>query len=125
MSLNQAFAAIPQRQEFRLFQSVTLDGGAVSRPIEWPVAFCHGPEETVKEIEADAEVRVHEAFAVHAAMMNIVQPSGPEEPRAQQGNPSHPEVFDVHAVVQIAEHQDGPAQQSAQSGRLVDRRHAE
>src|SRR6266699_3309548 len=88
------------------------------------MALGHGPEEPVKKVEADAEVGVHEAFAVHAAVMNVVQSSGSQEPRSKERNSRHPEVPDV-PVVQVAEHQDGPAEQRAKRKHLVQRRHAE
>ena len=89
------------------------------------MALGHGLEEPVKKVEADAEVGVHEAFAVHAAVMNVVQSSGSQEPRSKERNSRHPEVPDVHSVVQIAEHQDGAAEQRAKRKHLVHRRHAE
>src|SRR5260370_382514 len=79
----------------------------------------HSPEESVKKVEADAEVGVHEAFAVHTPVMNVVQPSGSKEPRLKQRNPSHPEVLGVHSVVQVTDHQDGPAEQCAHSDHLL------
>src|SRR5260370_14172929 len=105
-------------------QSIAPEGCLVAPPIERTMPFCHSPEESVKEVETDAEVGVHEAFAVHAAVMNVVQPPGFQEPRSKKKNSRHPEVLGVHPVVQVAEHQDWPAEKRAQREHLVYRRHA-
>ena len=62
------------------------------------MALRHGPEAAVEEVEADAEVGVHEPFPVHAPVMDIVQPPRVQEPRAENRNPGHPEIFDVHTA---------------------------
>ena len=56
------------------------DRSAVAMPIEPTMPLGHGPEESVKEIETDAEVRIHMTIGVHASVMDVVQPSGSEEP---------------------------------------------
>ena len=86
------------------------------------MALRHGPEEAVEKIEADAEICVHGASVVHAAMMDVMQPSRFQEPRFQDGNFRHPEILDVHPVVQVAEHQGGPDEQGAKRQHLVDKR---
>src|SRR5713226_437540 len=124
-SMEQRLTAAAQREKLGLLQSVAPDGCPVALPVERAMPLCHGPEESVKKVEADAEVAVHEAYAVHASVMNVMQSSGSQEPRSQEWNSRHPEVFDMHPVVQIAEHEDGPAEQRAQRERLVHMRHAE
>jgi hypothetical protein len=78
--LKEGFAAYAQREKFRFLQSITPDRGAVAMPIERTMPLGHGPEESVKEIESDAEVRIHMTIGVHGSVMDVVQPSGSEEP---------------------------------------------
>jgi len=54
--------------------------------------------------------------------MDVMQPSRSQEPRFQEGNFRHPEILDVHPVVQVAEHQGGPDEQGAKRQHLVDKR---
>jgi hypothetical protein len=72
----QRLAAVAQGQQLRFLQSIAPDSCPVAPPIKRPVPLCHGPEEAIKKVEADTEVAVHEAFAVHATVMNVMQPPG-------------------------------------------------
>ena len=76
--MKPCLAAAAQSQRLRLLHSVAPDGGLVALPIERAMALSHGREDSVKKVEADAEVGAHEAFAVHAAVMNDVESSGSE-----------------------------------------------
>ena len=78
--MKQRRAAAAQRQKLRFVQSVAIDRCVIALPIERTMPPGHGPEKAVKKIEAYAEVRVHEPFAVHAPVMNVVQPPGFQEP---------------------------------------------
>lgn len=51
--------------------------------------------------------------------MDVVKPSGIQEPIFQNWNARHPELLQVHAVMQVAEHEHRPAQQRAKSKGLV------
>jgi hypothetical protein len=85
----------------------------------------HSAKETVEKVKANAEVGVHEACAVHAAMMDIVEPASIQEPGFQEWHPGHPEVFKVHSIMQVTKHKKGPPKQSANGKDLVHRRHAQ
>src|SRR5260370_10925701 len=93
--MKQRFAAAVKGQKLCFVQSVALDGCPVAMPVERAMPPGHGPEKSVKKVETDAEVGVHEAFAVHAAVMNVVHCSGFQEPRSKERNSRHPEVSDV------------------------------
>src|SRR5205807_272343 len=73
--MKPCLAAAAQFQRFRFLHSVAPDGGLVALPIERTMAKSHRP---FNKVEADAEVGAHEAFAVHAAVMNVVESSGSE-----------------------------------------------
>ena len=75
--VKEGLAAAAQGQQFGFLHAVALDRRVVALPVEWAMALCHGAEEAVKKIETDAEVGVHVAATVHAAVMNVVEPSGP------------------------------------------------
>ena len=78
--MKQRFAAAAQRQQLRIVQSVAIDRRVIALPIEPTMPPGHRPEETVKKMEADAEIAVHKAFAIDAPVMNVVQPSGIQKP---------------------------------------------
>ncbi len=78
--MKQRRAAAAQCQKLRFVQSVAIDRCAIALPIERTMPPGHGPEETVKKMEGDAEIAVHKAFAIDAPVMNVVHPSGLQEP---------------------------------------------
>src|SRR5260370_2129062 len=82
-------------------------------------------EETVEEKETDAEVAVHAALIIQRAMMDVVEPARVHEPGFEQRRPGHPEIPQMHAVVQITEHENGPEQQRGKSDALVSARNVE
>ena len=86
------------------------------------MALGHGPKEAVEKVEADAKVGIHKAVAVQAFVMNVVQPARFQKPSPQARNFGHPEILDVHAVVQIAEHQDRPAEERTKREHFVSMR---
>src|SRR6266852_6535146 len=92
-SMKQRLTAAAQREKLRLLQSVAPDGRPVALPVERAMPLCLGPAESVEKVEADAEVGVYEAIAVHASVMNVMQSSGSQEPRSKQRNSRHPEVL--------------------------------
>jgi len=42
-------------------------------------------------------------------MVNVVEAPGAQKPGSEQHIPRHPEIPQVHAVVQVAEHEDRPS----------------
>src|SRR6267142_2740187 len=121
--LEQRLAAVPQRHKFGFVQAVPLCRCLIAAPIEGAMTLRHGSEEAVEKVEADAEVGIHEAVAVQAFVMNVVQLARFQKPSPQARNSGHPIVLDVHAVVQIAEHQNGPAEEREKREHLVSMRH--
>jgi hypothetical protein len=117
--LEEGLAAALQGKELHVLQAVAPDSGLVAAPIEGAMTPGDRSEEAVEKVEADAKVGVHEAFAVQAFVVNIVKTARVQKPSAQDGDSGHPEVLDVHAVVQIAEHQDGPAEERGERNQLV------
>src|ERR1700739_1337325 len=101
-----------------LFEVVALDGRTIPAPIEWAMFLSEGAKEAIEEEKADSEVVVIAAVVVQGTVMNIVQPAGVVEPGAQTGRTLHPESLKVHAVVQVAEHEEWPCQQSGQRQQL-------
>src|ERR1700674_1409995 len=117
--LKEGLAAALQGKKLRLIQPIALDGRLVAAPIEGTMTLRHGSEEAVEKVKADAEVSIHEAFAVQTFVMNIVKFARFQKPIPQARDSGHPEILDVHPVVQIAEHQDRPAEERGKREHLV------
>lgn len=81
----------------------------------------HGAEEPVEEGKTDAEVLVHEPLVVQHSVMDIVEIARPAEPGLHNRHALHPETFDMHAVVQIAEDPEAPAENDPEEQNLVRR----
>lgn len=81
----------------------------------------HGAEEPVEEGETDAEVLVHQSLVVEHPVMDIVEISRPAEPAPYHWHALHPEALDMHAVVQIAEDPEAPAENDPEKQKLVSR----
>jgi len=113
--LKEGLAAALQGKQLGLIQSMAFDGGFVAAPVEGTMTVRHGSEEAVKKVKADAKVGVQEAVAVQALVMNVVKLAGFQKPSPQARNSGHPIVSKVHPVVQIAEHQKGPAEERRKS----------
>jgi hypothetical protein len=77
------------------------------------VAAGQRAENTVKEKETDPEIGIHVAGAINAVMMNVVEASGASKPAVDQGHASHPEIADVHGVVEKAESKKRPSHKVA------------
>ena len=81
----------------------------------------HGAEEPVEEGETDAEVLVHEPLVVEHPVVDTVKVARPAEPGPHNRHALHPETFDMHAVVQIAEDPEAPAENDPEKQNLVSR----
>src|SRR4029077_19786288 len=78
-----------------------------------------GPEDPVEKKEADAKIGIHVARAVNAVMMNIVKAPCASEPAVDQGHTSHPEISEVHGIVEKTEGQERPDDEVAYHNHLV------
>ena len=67
-----------------------------------------GAEDPVEKEKGDAKIRIHVTRAVNAVMMNIVKAPGASEPAVDQGHASHPEIAEVHGIVEKAECEERP-----------------
>src|ERR1700752_1062833 len=52
-------------------------------------------------------------------MMNIVKASGAPEPATDQRHTSHPEIMEMHGIVEKAESEEGPDNEVAEHNHLV------
>src|ERR1700745_1748640 len=82
-------------------------------------------EDAIEKEEGDPEVLIHEAVIVESPVMDVVSLAGRDEPALQAGSALHPEVVDVHAVVEIAEHEKAPGQRPGDEDRLMYRGHVQ
>jgi hypothetical protein len=73
-----------------------------------PVAGGQRAENAVEKKKADAKIGVHAAGAIDAVMMNVVKAPGASKPSVDQGRASHPEIADVHGIVEKAEGEKRP-----------------
>src|SRR5262249_15653529 len=119
----QGFTAALHREKLRFVQSIALNGGPVAGPIEGTMTFRHGAKETIKDIESNTKVTIHEAFTVYAAVMNVVESPRFQKPCFEKRDACHPEIVDVHPVVQVAEHQDRPGKQGTKREHFVNMRY--
>jgi len=106
-------------------ETVTLTGGFESCAIEAAVAAKNGAKEAVKEEKSDAEVGVHVAMVVHGVMVNVVEAAGLQKPRAKKRVAGHPEIGEVHTVVEVAEHESRPEDEGEQCYGLIKRGYVE
>jgi len=67
-----------------------------------------GAEDLVEKEKADAKIGIHVSRAVNAVMMNIVKAPGTPEPVIDQWHTSHPEIAEVHGIVEKAEGEERP-----------------
>jgi len=93
-------------------ETVTVAGGFESSAIEAAVAAKNGAKEAVEEEKTDAEVGVHAAMVVDGVMVNVVEAAGLQKPRAEKRVAGHPEIAEVHTVVEVAEHESRPKDES-------------
>ena len=89
------------------------------------MAHGDGAEQPVEQEESDAEIADHAAVVVQGMMMNVVQPAGGKKPATKEGISRHPKIAEVHAVVQIAEGNDWPDNQSGERDALKEDRDAQ
>src|SRR5436305_11349482 len=82
--------------------------------------LCHSAEQPIKEEEGDPKIFVHKAFVIQCPMMSIVRIARVHEPSLQAAIPFHPRAGNVHAVVHIAKHQEGPCQGSPNCHKLME-----
>src|SRR5690349_320335 len=102
-----------------LSQPIAIAGRCESSPVEGAVAARDRAEGSIKPEKTDSKVGIHVARIVYGMMMDIVEPAGPREPRTKQRMTSHPKISQMHAVVQIAEHENGPGHQRNDRDNLV------
>ena len=83
-------------------------------PVEGAVPFRKGAENTIEEEKSNPKILVHSPVSIQRAMMNVVEPPGLAEPPFKNRCALHPEILDVHPVMQVAEHEYRPSQQGEQ-----------
>src|SRR5215475_2886032 len=81
-------------------------------PVKAPMTTPQRSEQTVEPEKTDSEVCVHAAFVVHRAVVNVMKPARSAKPDSDDGGSCHPEVLQMHAIVQITEHEDRPGDES-------------
>jgi hypothetical protein len=59
-------------------------------------------EEAIEKEEVDAEVGVHEAFAVQTFVMGVVQPARFQKPGPQTRDSGHPTFFALQSPIEIS-----------------------
>ena len=84
-----------------------------------------GIEETIEEKEGDAEVLVHQSLVVEGPVMDVMGIARRNEPALEEWISLHPEIRDVHAIVEITEHDEAPRQGSRHEYHLVNDGHAQ
>lgn len=83
----------------------------------------HGPEQTIKEVEANSEICIHAPEIIHTSVMNVMKPSDFQEPWFDQGNAGHPEIPKVHAIMKIAEGENTRENERAGGHNLINERY--
>jgi hypothetical protein len=92
---------------------------SVAAPVKhWRVAR-QCAKQAIEEEECDAKVLIHESLVVERPMMDVVRVTRRYEPPLQQRVTFHPETGQVHAIVQIAEHQKTPDKCSSHEDELM------
>lgn len=99
--------------------------GLKAEGVERLVAAGEGAEEAIEEVEADAKVAVETALLVERTMMDVAEAASAEKPGAHDGSASHPEVGQMHAVMKVSEHQDGPSDRSEETEGAIRKRNAQ
>ena len=82
-------------------------------------------EQPIESKEPYSKVFVHQSIIVQSMVMNIVQSPRSHKPIAENWSTSHPEVLDVHPVMQITEHQGTPRQYRPDTDCLIGTRDPE
>ena len=100
-------------------EAVAPAGGFEPRAIEGAVTAKNGAKEAVEEKKADAEVGVHAAIVVDRVMVNVVEAASVQEPRPEKRVAGHPEIGEMHAVVQVAEHESRPGDEGEKGKGLI------
>ena len=100
-------------------ESKSLLGGREACVIKRGLHPSHGAEQPIEEGKTDAEVLVHESLVVQHPVMDIVEISRPAEPNLHDGHALHPNSFDMHAIVQVAEDPETPGNGSREEHDLI------
>ena len=99
--------------------TMTTDRGLEAQPVQRAMLLCHRPEDPVEEKESDSKVTIHLSVVIQGAVMNVVQTACPGKPDSYHGYACHPKITYMHPVMQVAKHEDGPAQQNHHHQQLV------
>ena len=106
-----------------MFQPVAADRRAIPVPIERTMAFRQGSENPVEKKKSNPKILIHSPIGIERPMMNVVKAPGLAKPPVEYGCSFHPEILDVHPVMQIAEHEDRPNQQGCHRKQTVGQRY--
>lgn len=82
-------------------------------------------EEAVQKVKRDSKVAIHPPGIVQGVMVNVVQAPGADEPPPKQRMTPHPEVLNVHLVMDVVEHRLGPGQGHDDKGHLIQNRNTQ
>jgi hypothetical protein len=75
-------------------------------------------KKAIEQRETNSEIHVHQPFVVDHLMMEIVALASSEKPPPKEWISRHPEVPDVHSVVDVAESDKTPRQRKENKGEL-------
>ena len=100
-------------------EMVAPGDGAMAVEVQGAMATRDGAEQAVEEEEADAEIAIHATLGIERMMMNVVEATGAQEPGFQDWRAFHPEILQVHAVVEVAEHEHRPGHHGCQRHGLI------
>jgi hypothetical protein len=76
-------------------------------------------EQPIEQKEADAKVSVHQSPVIQHSVMDVVQPSAALKPTFEYGIALHPEILDMHPIVEVAEHYEAPSNDRREKNQLV------
>lgn len=102
-----------------LYETVAQACRFKSGAIEWTVPRRDRAEDAIEKKKSNSKICVHAAVVVHRVVMNVMQAARRAKPKTQNGSALHPEVRQMHTVVQITEHEERPGYQGRECNHLV------
>jgi hypothetical protein len=76
-------------------------------------------EQPIEQKEADAKVPVHQSPVIQHSVMDVVQPSAALKPTFEYRIALHPEILDMHPIVEVVEHYEAPSNDRREKNQLV------
>ena len=97
----------------------------VAQMIEPKRVIGQSTEHPIESEEPDPEVLIHESIIVQRVVVDIMQSPRSHKPMAEDWRSSHPEILDMHPVMQVAKHQEAPHQNRPDRDGLIGQRNSE